>query len=145
MEQAARQAGLDEFIRSLPKGYETRIGQQGLTLSAEHLLRLSVARALVTKPTVLTIDDPFSAIEQGVEEQLREALRSALADHTVLIATSRFSICEDADLVVVMQRGDVVDQGTHAELLSRPGVYRRMYMRQAGLSLHDPPNPPSSL
>jgi len=60
------------------------------------------------------------------------AIRSALADRTVLIATSRLSICQDADLVVVMQRGDVTDQGTHTEMMSRPGVYRRMYLRQAG-------------
>ena len=132
LEQAACQVGLDEFIRSLPKGYDTPIGREGMGLSEEHLVRLAVARALVTKPAVLTIDDTFSATEQAVEEQLREAVRSAMAEHTTLIATSRLSICEDADLVVVMQRGDVVDQGTHDELMSRPGVYRRMYMRQAG-------------
>ena len=72
-----------------------------------------------------------------MEEQLRQAIRSALAEHTVLVATSRLSICRDADLVVVMQRGDVVEQGTHEELLSRPGVYRRMYMRQTGQDLPD--------
>ena len=138
LEQAARQAGLDEFIRSLPKGYETLIGQRGLALSGEDMLRLSVARALVTKPTVLTIDDSFSAIEGPAEEGLRKAFRSALAEQTVLIATSRLSICEDADRVVVMQRGDVVDQGTHDELMSRPGVYRRMYLRHAGLSRPGP-------
>ena len=106
---------------------------QGMGLSEEHLVRLAVARALVTKPAVLTIDDTFSATEQAAEEQLREAIRSALTEQTVMIATSRLSICEDADLVVVMQRGDVVGQGTHDELISVPGVYRRMYLRQMGM------------
>jgi len=134
LEQAARLVGLDEFIRSLPQGYDTPVGRQGTSLSEEQLARLAVARALVTQPAIVTVDDTFSAIEQGVEEQLRGAIRSALADRTVLIATSRLSICEDADLVVVMQKGTVVDAGTHADLLARPGVYRRMFLRQAGLS-----------
>ena len=138
LERAARLVGLDEFIRSLPKGYETPVGRQGTSLSEEHLVRFAVARALVTGPAILTIDDTFSAIEPDAEEQLRAALRSALAQRTVLIATSRLSICEDADWVVVMQRGGVVDQGTHEDLMSRPGIYRRMHMRQAGL---DPSGP----
>ncbi|NLF33146.1 MAG: ABC transporter ATP-binding protein, partial [Planctomycetes bacterium] len=132
LEQAARQAGLDEFIRSLPKAYDTPVGRQGLALSDEQRVRLAVARALVTRPAVLTIDDTFSALEHTVAEQLGGAIRSALADRTVLIATSRLSICEAADLVVVMQRGSVADVGTHAELLARPGLYRRMYTRQTG-------------
>jgi ABC-type multidrug transport system fused ATPase/permease subunit len=132
LEQAARDVGLDEFIRSLPKGYDTPVGRQGLGLSEEQLVRFAVARALITKPIVLTIDDTFSVVERAVEEQLRRAIRSPLANRTVLIGTSRLSICKDADLVVVMQRGRVVDQGTHQELMSRPGVYRRMYLRQAG-------------
>lgn len=132
LEQAACHVGLDEFIRSLPKGYETPVGREGMGMSEENLVRLAVARAMITKPAVLTIDDTFSAIEQSVEEQLRQAIRSALAGRTVLIATSRLSICEEADLVVVMQRGNVVDQGTHQDLMSRPGAYRRMYLRQTG-------------
>jgi len=132
LEHVARDVGLDEFIRSLPKGYEAQIGRQGVALSDEQLLRLAVARALVTKPTVLTIDDTFSTIEQAAEDELREAIRTAMAERTVLIATSRLSICEEADMVVVMQRGKVIQTGTHVELMAVPGIYRRMYMRQTG-------------
>jgi len=132
LEHAARQVGLDEFIRSLPNGYDTPVGRQGTGLGEEQLVRLAVARALVTHPVVLTIDDTFSSLSEVVEQQLRKAIRDALAAQTVLIATSRLSICQDADWVVVMQRGTVVDQGTHAQLLARPGVYRQLYLRQAG-------------
>jgi ABC-type multidrug transport system fused ATPase/permease subunit len=92
-----------------------------------------MARALVMKPSVLTVDDTYSAIEEDVEKQMRKAVRESLAGKTILIATSRLSICEDADLVVVMQEGKVVQVGAHEELLALPGLYRRMYMRQMGL------------
>jgi len=132
--QALEHAGLVEFISALPKGLDTPIGREGLGLTGEQLFRLVVARAIVTKPAVLTIDDTFSTIEPTVEKELRLAIRTVLAERTVLIATSRLSIGLDTDLVVVMQRGSIVDQGTHQDLMSRPGLYRRMYMRQCGRS-----------
>ena len=136
--RAAHQVGLDGFIRSLSKGFDTMVGRQGIALSEEQLVRFAVARAMITDPAVLTIDDTFSALGPTVEEELRQAIRTVLADRTVLIATSKLSICEDADLVVVMRQGGFVDQGTHQELMSRPGLYRRMYTRQAGrISLVD--------
>jgi len=138
LQQAVEHAGLTEFISALPKGLDTLVGREGLGLTEEQLVRLAVARATVTKPAVLTVDDTFSAIQPSAEEELRQAIRKALADRTVLIATSRLSICEDADLVVVMQKGTVVDQGTHDELISRPGIYCRMYMRQAGRDTSGP-------
>jgi ATP-binding cassette subfamily B protein len=133
IEAAARLVGLHDFIESLPHGYETRVGRQGLTLGTEQLVKLAVARALVTKPAVLTVDDTFATIEEEVEQQLRSAIRAASSDQTVVVATSRLSICEDADLVIVMQRGRVIQTGTHLELLAAAGVYRRMYMRQMGM------------
>ena len=139
VEQAARLVGLHEFIEGQPDGYQTRVGRQGLALSNEQLVKLAVARALVTKPAVLTIDDTFSALDEQAENELRSAIRSALGDETVLIATSRLSICQDAELVIVMQRGKVIQKGTHQELLAVPGVYRRMYMRQMGLDDSDLP------
>lgn len=140
IERAATRVGLHEFIAAQPHGYETRIDQPGAPLGAEELVRLAVARALVTDPAVLTIDDTFSAIEERVEAELRAAVRAARADRTVLIATSRLAICQEADAVVVLQKGTVVQTGTHASLLDQPGVYRRMYMRQMGLD--EPAGPP---
>ncbi len=133
IERVARLVGLHEFIKKQPKGYETLLGRGGITLSTEQLVRLSMARALVMNPTVLMIDDTYSAIEEDVEKELRAAIRSKLADHTILISTSQLSICEDADMIIVMQKGRIAQVGTHEELLATPGLYRRMYMRQMGL------------
>jgi ATP-binding cassette, subfamily B, putative efflux pump len=133
IQQAARTVGLHDFIARQPQSYETKLGRGGLALEAEELVRLGLARALATKPAILTIDDTYSTIEEEVERPLRSAVRNALTDHTVLIATSRLSICQDADLVVVMQNGEVVQTGKHEELLAVPGVYRRMFMRQMGM------------
>lgn len=133
IEQVARLIGLHEFIQGQSKGYETQLGRGGITLSAEELVKLGIARALVMKPSVLTIDDTYSAIEEDTEKQLRTAVRSSLAGRTILIATSRLSICEDADMVVVMQNGKIAQVGRHEELLATAGLYRRMYMRQMGM------------
>lgn len=133
IEETARLVGLHDFIQSQPHGYKTRLGKGGITLSTEQLVQLALARALVTKPAILTVDDTYATIEEEVEERLRAVVRGVLVDRTILIATSRLSICEDADRVVVMQRGKVVQVGTHEELLAVPGLYRRMYMLQMGL------------
>ena len=137
IESAARLVDLHDSIRAQPEGYETKLGRGGLSLSAEQLTKLSLARALVTKPAVLTVDDTYSAIEEDVEKRLRAAVRTALEDHTILIATSRLSICEDADVVVVMQNGRIAQVGAHGELLAVPGLYRRMYMRAMGMAALD--------
>jgi ATP-binding cassette, subfamily B, putative efflux pump len=133
VQEVAKTVGLHDYIVAQARGYDTLLGRGGLALGTEELARLGLARALATRPAVLTIDDTYSTIEEEVERPLRAAVRRALADHTVLIATSRLSICEEADLVVVMQNGRVIQMGTHAELLAAPGVYRRMFMRQMGI------------
>mgnify|MGYP006280767141 CR=1 FL=1 len=133
IEHAARQVGLDETITEMPGGYKTRLGTGGESLDAEQLARLGLARAIMVEPVVVTLDDTFSAIEEEAERPLRAAVRTALAGRTMLIATSRLSVCEDADLVVVMQQGKVVQTGTHQEMMEQPGLYRRMYMRQMGM------------
>ena len=134
IEAAARTVELHDAITALPQGYETPLGRGGATLPAQQMTQLAIARALVTKPAILTVDDTFSAIAEDVEQRLRAAIRTVLEGRTTLIATSRLSICQDADLVVVMQRGGVVQVGTHAELLDTAGVYRRMYTRQMGMA-----------
>jgi ATP-binding cassette subfamily B protein len=133
VERVARIVGFHDFISSQEKGYEAQLGRGGVTLGAEELVKLGIARALVMKPSVLTIDDTYSAIEEDVEKQIRKAVTGALGSKTILIATSRLSICEDADMVVVMQNGKVSQIGAHEELLATPGMYRRMYMRQMGM------------
>jgi ABC-type multidrug transport system fused ATPase/permease subunit len=133
IEEVARTVGLDEFADSAPEGYETALGRGGVALSATELARLGLARAIITRPAVLTIDDTYATIPEEVERPLRSVVRSCLSGRTILIASSRLSVCEDADMVVVMRKGQVIEMGTHAELLGRPGLYRRMYIRQMGL------------
>jgi len=133
IEEAARIAGLDAFAKELPKGLDTRIGRGGVALEKPELAKLALARAVVTEPRIVTVDDTYAALDDETEVQVRRAVREALADRTFLIATSRLSICEGADVVLVMQRGGIVQTGTHEELLACPGVYRRTYMRQMGL------------
>ena len=137
IEEAARLAGLHDFIQSQPDGYETKLGRGGITLNTEQLVELGIARALATKPAILTIDDTYATIQEDVEQRLRAAVRDALAGRTILIATSRLSICEEADMVVVMRNGKILQVGTHEELLGKPDLYRRMYMRQMGLESLD--------
>ncbi|MFW6189171.1 MAG: ABC transporter ATP-binding protein [Planctomycetota bacterium] len=132
IEEAARAVELHEFVQALPEGYETRLGQSGMELNPPELAKLAFARALLTRPAILTIDDTFSTIEEAVEQPLRAAVRRAHEGRTILIATSRLSLCEKADTVIVMQRGRIVQTGGHEELLSAPGLYRRMYLRQMG-------------
>ena len=133
VEAVAQQVGLNSFIHEQPQGYQTLVGRGGITLETEELVRLSIARALLTKPTILTIDDTYSLVGEETEEALHGALQAALPSRTILITASRLSICKHADLVVVMRAGGIEEAGTHEELLAKPGVYRRMYMRQMGL------------
>jgi len=134
---AASLVELDSFITELPEGYDTLLGRGGLPLESEELAKLNLARALVANPAILTVDDTYATFPEELERRLRAAIRSHLIDKTIVIATSRLSICEDADIVVVMQKGQIAQSGSHAELLSVPGLYRRMYMRQMGLSGRD--------
>jgi ABC-type multidrug transport system fused ATPase/permease subunit len=134
VEAVARVVDFHDFVAALPKGYETQLGKGGMALEKEELIKLNLARALMTRPVILTIDDTFASLEDAVEQRLLEATRRTLRQETVLIATSRLAACEQADWVVVMRKGRVVETGTHQELLAQAGLYRRMYMRQMGLT-----------
>jgi ABC-type multidrug transport system fused ATPase/permease subunit len=127
--------GLHDTIAALPEGYETTLGSGGALLGPEDLTRLALARAVLVDPALLTVDDIYSQVPESVEPGLRAAVRSALPGRTIVVATSRMSICEDADLVLVMRDGEVVEAGTHESLMAGAGVYRRMYGRQMGLAV----------
>jgi ABC-type multidrug transport system fused ATPase/permease subunit len=133
IEAAARVVELHDYIVAQPKGYDTPVGRGGEQIDQEHLIKLNLARAVVTDPSILTVDDTYAGLDEEVEERIRIAVRGALKDKTILIATSRLSVCEDADIVIVMQKGKIFQTGTHAALLAEPGLYRRMYMRQMGI------------
>ena len=129
----AKLAGLHDFVQEQSAAYETKLGRAGIGRRAEQLARLGLARAIVMEPAVLTIDYTYAAIEEEAERPLRAAIRAALADRTIITATARLFICQDADRIVVMRQGRIIEMDTHEALLAHPGVYRRMYMRQMGL------------
>ncbi|MFJ6697849.1 ABC transporter ATP-binding protein [Streptomyces sp. NPDC091272] len=123
---AARAAQADRFIEELPKGYDTKVGEQGLTLSGGQRQRLSLARAILTDPRLLLLDDATSAVDARVEHEIHEALRSVMAGRTTLLIAHRRSTLNLADRIAVLDGGRLADIGTHAELERRSPLYRRL-------------------
>src|SRR6202522_1823000 len=121
---AARAAEADEFITSLPDGYGTGIGEQGLPLAGGRRQRVSLARALITDPAILILDDATSAIDAGVEAQIHATLRKVMAGRTTLLIAHRRSTLQLADRIAVLDEGRLVDEGTHEELTARCALYR---------------------
>jgi ATP-binding cassette subfamily B protein len=129
IEAAARDAQADAFIRELPHGYDTVIGERGVTLSGGQRQRIAIARALITDPAILIIDDSTSAIDSQTEDEIQRAIRRVLEGRTTILITHRLSQIRWADKVVVLRKGEVIDQGTHDELLERCSLYRRIFAR----------------
>ncbi len=127
VERAARDAQADAFIRELPDGYQTVIGERGVTLSGGQRQRLAIARALITDPRILIIDDSTSAIDSATEDQIQRAIRRVLEGRTTLLITHRLSQIRWADKILVLRKGAVVDFGTHDELMGRCALYRRIF------------------
>jgi ATP-binding cassette subfamily B protein len=129
IEAAARDAQADAFIRELPMGYDTVIGERGVTLSGGQRQRIAIARALITDPAILIIDDSTSAIDSQTEDEIQRAIRRVLEGRTTILITHRLSQIRWADKVVVLRKGEVIDVGTHDELLERCTLYRRIFAR----------------
>ena len=127
IERAARDAQADEFIRALPEGYETTIGERGITLSGGQRQRIAIARALLTDPRILILDDSTSAIDSATEDEIQRAIRRLLEGRTTLLITHRLSQIRWADKVIVLKRGEIVDQGSHDDLLDRCELYHRIF------------------
>jgi ATP-binding cassette, subfamily B, bacterial len=121
---AARAAEAEEFILGLPDGYDTVVGEQGLTLSGGQRQRVALARALITDPSILVLDDATSAIDARVEAQIHATLRKVMAGRTTLLIAHRRSTLELADQIAVLDEGQLVDQGTNDELMARCPQYR---------------------
>jgi ABC-type multidrug transport system fused ATPase/permease subunit len=123
IELAARRAQAQRFIEGLPEGYETRIGERGLTLSGGQRQRVAIARALLADPRILILDDATSSVDARTEAAIKRGLREAMAGRTTFIVAHRMSTISLADEVVVMDGGRIVDQGTHEELIERCPLY----------------------
>jgi ABC-type multidrug transport system fused ATPase/permease subunit len=126
IEAAARRAQAEEFIRELPDGYETVVGERGLTLSGGQRQRIAIARALLSDPRILILDDATSSVDATTEAAIKAGLREAMAGRTTFIIAHRLSTVSLADEVVVMDGGQIVDRGTHEELLEGCGFYREI-------------------
>src|SRR5205823_7660108 len=125
VEAAAHAANAHEFIIRLPQGYDSIVGERGATLSGGQRQRLSIARALLKDAPILILDEPTSALDAETEALLLDALERLMAGRTTFIIAHRLSTIRDADRIVVVQEGTVVEVGTHRELLAHRGVYAK--------------------
>jgi ATP-binding cassette subfamily B protein len=131
VEAAARGAAIEGFIASLPKGYETRVGERGLKLSGGEKQRVAIARTLVKDPPILVLDEATSALDSRTEAAIQEVLSSIARRRSTIIIAHRLSTIVDADRIIVLEDGRIAEQGRHAELLSHGGLYAAMWARQA--------------
>jgi subfamily B ATP-binding cassette protein MsbA len=129
--EAARGAAADDFIRALPQGYQTRVGENGVKLSGGQRQRIAIARALLRAAPILLLDEATSALDAESERVVQEALAVLGRGRTVVVIAHRLSTVVNADLIYVLDHGRVVDCGTHAELIRRPGLYSRLYGMQS--------------
>jgi ABC-type multidrug transport system fused ATPase/permease subunit len=126
VEDAARRAGAHEFISELPDGYETLIGERGLTLSGGQRQRVAIARALVRGARILVLDDAMSSVDPAKESEIKDALEEPLRDRTALVIGHRLSTIEAADEVVVLDEGRIAARGDHEELIEASSLYREI-------------------
>jgi ATP-binding cassette subfamily B protein len=130
IEQAARDAQIHDFIISLPQGYDTTVGERGLKLSGGEKQRVGIARTLLKDPPILLLDEATSALDSGTEQDIKDALRRAGEGRTVITIAHRLSTVAEANQIVVLEAGEVVEHGTHDALLARNGRYAQLWQRQ---------------
>ena len=136
IKEACRMACADEFIQRMPDGYDTYIEQGGTNVSGGQKQRLCIARAILRRPKVLILDDSTSAVDTATDAKIRSALKTALPGTTKLIIAQRITSVMDADMILVLDDGHVVGQGTHAQLMENCGIYREVYeSQQEGVSM----------
>jgi ATP-binding cassette subfamily B protein len=128
--EAARAAGLDEFIAGLPDRYATAIGERGVNLSGGQRQRLAIARALLRRPEILLFDEATSHLDTATERAIQQSLRGALAGRTVVLVAHRLSTVKDADVIYVLHRGRIAESGSHRQLLARQGWYAGLWRAQ---------------
>jgi ATP-binding cassette subfamily B protein len=129
---AAAAAYADEFISALPEGYDTNVGENGAQLSGGQRQRIAIARAILKDAPILLLDEATSSLDSQSERRVQLALDRLMEGRTTIVIAHRLSTILDADHIIVLDEGAVVDEGTHAELLARGGLYASLYARQFG-------------
>ena len=127
---AANQAKIHDFVASLPEGYDTRVGERGVTLSGGQKQRIAIARALLKNPKILILDDSTSSVDTQTEYEIQLALEELFEDRTTFIITQRLSSVRGADYIVVLDGGEIAEEGTHEQLMAKHGIYNRLYQTQ---------------
>ncbi len=130
--QAAKLANADEFIAKMPDGYDTMVGERGMTLSGGQRQRIGIARAIIRNAPILILDEPTAALDTESEKLVMEALQHLMKGRTVLTIAHRLSTIRDAHKILVLKDGVVAEEGTHDELVARNGVYAELYRVQVG-------------
>src|SRR5699024_9280669 len=127
LRHAAAVACVDEAITEFPDGYDTMVGERGVTLSGGQKQRVAIARMLMQKAPVMVFDDSLSAVDAETDTKIRSALRHEMKGATVILISHRITTLMQADRILVLDNGRVADLGTHAQLIARPGIYREIY------------------
>jgi len=123
-------AAADSFIQRLPKGYESRIGERGVKLSGGQRQRIAIARAICADPKILILDEATSNLDSESEQMIQQSLKTLLKNRTSFVIAHRLSTIQQADLIIVLDEGRIVEQGSHQSLLESNGMYREMIQRQ---------------
>ncbi|MBQ8991849.1 ABC transporter ATP-binding protein [Candidatus Saccharibacteria bacterium] len=137
IKRAAKLANADEFIKDLPSGYDTLVGERGIKLSGGQRQRIAIARAILKDAPILVLDEATSALDSESEALIQGALKELIKDRTSIVIAHRLSTVMDLDRIVVLENGKIVETGTHAELLKKGGAYARLWSRQSGAFLDE--------
>jgi ATP-binding cassette subfamily B protein len=127
IENAARAAAVHDVILAFPSGYNTLVGEKGVTLSGGQKQRLAVARTLLKNPRILILDDSTSSVDTETEAEMRSALNTLMQNRTTFIIAHRIQSVMNADLILVMDKGEIIQMGRHKELVAQVGIYREIY------------------
>ena len=143
--RAAKIAQLHDFVEGLPGGYDTWVGERGVTLSGGQRQRLAIARTILLDPPVLILDDSTSSVDMETEHRLQQALADVIRGRTTFVIAHRLSTVRRADMILALENGVIVERGTHDQLLEHNGLYRRIYDLQLRPQEEDIHGIPSTL
>ena len=132
LERAAKMAGIYDFIMTLPRGFDTEVGERGVTLSGGQRQRVAIARAVVRDPRILIMDEATSSLDALVEQQVQEAMHNAMEGRTSIVIAHRLSTIRDANRILVLRDGKIAEAGTHDELVAAGGHYYRLFAASNG-------------